>query len=129
MPRFPPASSTARAHRRGRKRPDAVGRLPERRGEGGESDSDWDRLPEILARPQAVLYETRRQPELLYILEPAGDAAGKGKIVARADYTDRLSLEGEPRRTTTTALIRTAGYLRPEHLRHPRYEGLNGALE
>ena len=50
-------------------------------------------------------------------------------MVVRVGYTTcQRSGEGAKRKITTNS-IRTAGYVQPEHLRDPRYEVLDGALE
>ena len=80
---------------------------------------DLDRLPEIIARPEAVLYDTDRPGDLLYVF--TGDAVGK--VVVRVNYTDRLRLDGADRRATVISnSVRTAGYVQAGDLEDPRYE-------
>lgn len=89
---------------------------------------DLDRLPEIVARPEGVLYDTKRPGELLYVFAPA-EGAGKGKVVVRVNYTDRLKLDEADRSTVITNSVRTAGYVQAGDLRESRYEPIQGAVE
>ena len=65
----------------------------------------------------------------MYVFELAGGGGRKGKIVVRVDYSDRLSLEGQPRGSVPTNSLRSAGYVQPKNLGEARYEVLDGALE
>lgn len=83
-------------------------------------EADIDRLPEILARPRAVLLETQRgNPMLLYVFDGPGRKAGK--IVVRVRQpTDRAK---ETNRVTTAAYVDAA------RLRQSRYILLDGSLD
>ena len=91
--------------------------------------ADLDRLPAIIARPEAVLYDTERPGELLYVFTPADDAARKGKVVVRVNYTDRLKLGEAARASVTTNSVRSAGYVQAGDLPESRYEPVRGAVE
>ena len=91
-------------------------------------EDDLDRLPEAVARPEAVLYDSEGGGELLYVFPRAG-GGGKGKVVARVNYTAKIALDGEPRRGVTTNSVRTAGYVQSADLRDPRYEAIMGAVK
>ena len=90
-------------------------------------DADIDRLPTIIARPEAVLYDTD-DPALLYVFTPA-DRGGKGKAVVRVNYTDRLKLGEAPRTSMTTNAMRTGGYVETKNLLESRYLRIEGDLE
>ena len=103
---------------------------PAKRGRGAALDeADLDRLTDIVATPEAVLHNTERAGELLYVFEPAAGAGRKGKIVVRVDYADRLRIGDAPRRTVTANAVRTAGYVDATNLRDPRYEVLTGGVK
>ena len=92
-------------------------------------DDDIDRLPVIVARPDAVLYDNERPEELLYIFEPANDAGRKGKVVVRVNFTDRLAVDGADRASVTSNSVRTAGYVQAGDLPASRYERISGTVE
>ena len=84
-------------------------------------EADIDRLPEIVARPRAVLLETNRgNPMLLYVFDGPGRKAGK--IVVRVQQpADR---EKETNRMTT------AGYIELDTLEdRTKYTLLDGSLD
>ena len=92
-------------------------------------DADIDRLPAIFARPDAVLYDTERPGELLYVFEPVNDVGRKGKVVVRVNYTAKLKLGDASRTGVTTNSIRTTGYVQADDLPVSRYERIRGAVE
>ena len=85
------------------------------------SSADIDRLPEVLARPRAVLLDaTGAAPVLLYVFDaPDGDRAGKFVIRVRRP-TDR---ERETNRFVTAA------YVGATALRRRQYSLLDGSLD
>ena len=84
------------------------------------AEADIDRLPEILARPRAVLFETQRgNPMLLYVFDGPGRKAGK--IVVR--------IRQPADRARETNRVTTAGYVDAARLRQGRYILLDGALD
>ena len=88
-------------------------------------DADIDRLPDVIARPDAVLYDRERPGELLYVFSPdnAGRKAGiKGKVVACVNFTAKLRLGDANRAGVTTNALRTAGYVETHNLHEPRFE-------
>ena len=91
-------------------------------------DADLDRLPDIITRPDAVLYDTEREGELVYVFTPTNDPERKGKIVVRVNYTDRLRLDEAGRASVITNSIRTAGYVAAHNLRESRYERIKGEV-
>ena len=83
------------------------------------ADDDLDRLPEIIARPKAVLLEARKEgPTLLYVFDPL-EGARRGKIAVRVNFA---TAKGK------TNAIRTAGYVLDENLREPHLTLIEGAL-
>ena len=103
---------------------------PAKRGRGAAlDDADLDRLTDIIAEPEAVLLDARDTPTaLLYVFTPHA-APGKGKVVVRVDYADRLRIGDAPRQMVTTNTARTAGYVDATNLREQRYEVLTGSVE
>ena len=89
--------------------------LPRRR-----SALPLDRLPEVLASPEAVLLDTDGAGRtLLFAFRPVEREAGK--VAVRIDFR-------EGRRPLANA-VRSAGYVRRSNLRDPRYVVLDGALD
>ena len=83
------------------------------------ADDDLDRLPEIIARPKAVLFEeARKGPTLLYVFDPLEDTR-RGKIAVRVNFA---TAEGK------TNAVRTAGYILDDNLRQPHLTLIEGAL-
>ena len=88
------------------------------------TEADVDRLPEILAAPQATLYEPAADG-LLFVFEsddPAERRKGKWFVQIDARVHER-------RRPYVTNSIRSAGYVRAENLNDPRYVRLTGQVE
>ena len=83
-------------------------------------EADWDRLPDILASPVAVL---RDGTALLYVFEPADRDMRMGKAVVQVDVRRRVR-----RRAATGNYLRTASYVQAANLRESRYEVLWGAV-
>ena len=98
-----------------------------RRGQSLD-EADLNRLPVILAQPEAVLFDTQ-DPALLYVFSPAEARGGKGKVVIRVNYRDRLTFTGQLPKTLRTNSVRTAGYVAQGDLTQRRYEVLEGAVE
>ena len=95
-------------------------------------EADLDRLPDILAQPKAVLYDTQSKGTgnphvLLYVFDPA-DEAHLGKVVVRVNFRGKMKVGTAPRRMVTTNAVRTAGYVETGDLRDPRYLLLEGKL-
>ena len=96
-------------------------------------ESDLDRLPDILAQPKAVLYDTQSKGTgnphvLLYMFDPA-DEAHLGKAVVRVNFRGKMKVGEAPRRTITTNAVRTLGYVDWNNLRSSRYMLLEGSLD
>ena len=84
-------------------------------------------LPDLLARPRAVLRD-RRAGDLVYVFDVPGDPRA-GKLVVRLDYSQRSRVPGGQREQLVTNAIRTAGLVANRNLADFRqYELLFGAL-
>lgn len=83
-------------------------------------DADLDRLPEIIARPEAVLLDTEASPGrwISFVFQPAAREAGK--VVVRLDFR-------EGKRPAANA-VRSAGYVEAHNLRARRYAVLDGKV-
>ena len=93
------------------------------------AEADVDRLPEILAAPEAVLWEEEGRG-LLFVFEPVDPAdRRKGKWFVQVDARPHESREGRRRRPYRTNSIRSGGYVQPGNLRDPRYALLAGRVE
>ena len=93
------------------------------------SDSDVDHLPEILAEPQAVLWEGESRG-LLFVFEPADPVdRRKGKVFVEVNARVDERREGGQRRPYRTNSVRSGGYVQSGDLRDPRYALLTGNVE
>ncbi|HQS08728.1 MAG: hypothetical protein B7Y12_02135 [Rhizobiales bacterium 24-66-13] len=86
------------------------------------------RLPELIRRPKAILYD-RRNPALLYVFDVEGEAR-LGKLVVRVDFRDKTRVpEGGTVKVTTNS-VRTAGLVKATILQDSNaYELISGSLE
>lgn len=89
--------------------------------------ADIERLPEIIAAPRALLWDTQ-DPAMLYVFDPT-DTAGTGKVVVRVDFVEKVreTASGKRRRIRTNS-VRTGGVVDVAQLRSSRYELLEGGL-
>ena len=93
------------------------------------SDADVDRLPEILAAPEAVLWEPGDQG-LLFVFKAVDPAERRtGKWFVKVDARVHESREGGRRRPWRTNSVRSGGYVESGDLRDPRYVALTGGVE
>jgi SPP1 gp7 family putative phage head morphogenesis protein len=85
------------------------------------------RLPEIFARPKAVLFD-KRDPTLVYVFDPAPDPR-LGKLVVRVNYNIKAKPLGGRSEKITTNPVRTAGLVDPLSLQQTMfYELIFGSL-
>ena len=89
------------------------------------SKTDIDRLPDIIAAPQAVLWDTEKS-NLLFILEAAGEKQGKVAVEIERPANTKLANTGKQRMITNS--IRSAGYVLPSNLTGKNYKVLTGGL-
>ena len=114
-----------------RNRLDHLRRPAKRKRGAGLSDADVAQLPEALARPKAVLFDTESDEErtLLYVFESKTNPNKLAKITVRMEYKNKIKLPGEAkRRFATSNFIRTAGYAETHNLSPPRYIPIEGEL-
>ena len=104
-----------------------------RRRGAGLSDADIDRLPEILAEPEAVLLDTGgKGHSLLYVFVPAPGSTDRdrGKVVVRVGYTMKFKELGKKSEKVASNSVRTAGYVSFRNLLHnDRHVLLEGELK
>ena len=106
-----------------------LGRDAKRTRGAALTDADLDRLPDILAAPEAVLFDTQTGDSMIYVFTPLQVDLRKGKIAVRVNFTDRLKMGDAPRESLTTNSVRSAGYVRIGDLSAPRYEPLTGEVK
>lgn len=82
--------------------------------------TDILRLPEIIARPIAILRD-RRDGRLLYIFEPAVRDPRDGKVVVAVEYRGRLPSPNSSRSKGTINAVRSAGYVARDILTDPAF--------
>jgi len=114
-----------------RNRLDHLRRPAKRKRGAGLSDADIEQLPDALARPKAVLFDTESDEKktLLYVFESKTKPGKLAKIAVRVEYKNKIKLPGETkRRSATSNFIRTAGYAESHNLSPPRYVPIEGAL-
>jgi hypothetical protein len=94
----------------------------------GISRADLLALPDILARPEAVLLD-RQDRALVYVFTPADPAEARvGKIVVRVDYLEKVAVDGG-RVSTVGNFARTSGLVEPRKLSDTsRYDLLTGKI-
>ena len=91
------------------------------------TDADLDRLPSIMAAPEAVLFDTQTGDSLIYVFTPTRAVRHKGKIAVRVNFRGKLKLGKAPRQALTTNSLRSAGYVTAANLREGRYKSLQVA--
>lgn len=77
---------------------------------------DLQRLPEILAQPKDILWDTVN-PALLYVFDTTGVGA-LGKVVVRVDFPTSIKRE-----KVITNAVRTGGLVQPKNLEEPLPNG------
>ena len=88
------------------------------------SEDDVRRLPEILASPKAVLFDTE-DPALLYVFDAPDPRRDFGKVVVRVGFEEKVRIDGE-RRTVATNSVRSGGLVDKLNLDTDRYERWEG---
>lgn len=90
--------------------------------------TDLMRLPEIMAKPIAILRD-RRDGRLLYIFEPSIRDPRDGKVVVVVEYRGRLPAPNPNHSKGTVNTIRSAGYVSRNNLRDPSfYDIISGEI-
>ena len=90
-------------------------------------DADMDRLPEILAAYEAVLWDTVDE-RLVYVASAVADSR-KAKVAIAVNYSAKIKLGGDERKRVTSNSIRTTGYVDATDLKGGRYVPLDGKIE
>ena len=92
------------------------------------TSADLDRLPDGIARPRAVLYDTQRRG-LVFAYDATAPAKEVVKVAVQPNMPQKLKLDGRPRELVTSHSVRTAGYVRRHNLAESRYRLIEGSLE
>ena len=88
------------------------------------SKADIDRLPHIIAEPEAVLWDNE-EPGLLF----AFNASEKtGKVFLRVEFADQIKIASDEKQPLTTNAVRSAGYVEKRMLEMKRYQLVKGKL-
>ncbi len=80
------------------------------------------RLPEVLGKPEKVLWDNQ-DPGLLYVFD-VPDLGKKGKVVVRVDMSEKFKLSGETGKSGRRRgnLVRTSGLVEAPNLLQGRYQ-------
>ena len=89
------------------------------------SADDIERLPDIIAKPQAILWDADKN-NLLFVLEAGGEK--QGKVTVEVDHVKDAKLANTVKQRITTNSIRSAGYVSKYNLHEQQYEVLTGEL-
>lgn len=89
------------------------------------SKTDIERLPDIIAAPQAVLWDNEKS-NLLFILKAAGEK--QGKVAVEIEHPGHEKLANTDKQRMITNSIRSAGYVLPSNLTGKSYTILMGNL-
>ena len=89
------------------------------------SEVDIERLPDIIAEPQAVLWDNQKS-NLLFVL--AADGKKQGKVAVEVEHPGHTKLANTGKQRMITNSIRSAGYVDTYNLREAQYDVLTGDL-
>lgn len=110
---------------------DVLHALRDSKGETGKAiaPSVYRRLPELLARAQAVLLESgSTPPALLYVVDLVGEDGRVAKLVVQLEAPTKIRVE-DTKRAVPLNLVRTATVMDPQALQdRTRYQLLWGRL-
>ena len=90
------------------------------------SAEDIDRLPDIIAEPQAVLWD-KEKSNLLFVFAAKGEK--QGKVAIEVEYARDTKLNNTDKQRMITNSIRSAGYVDTYNLREAQYDLLKGDLK
>ena len=90
------------------------------------SEADIKRLPDIIAAPQAVLWDNEEQPGLLFAFNAPDKKAGK--FFLRVEFAAQIKIAPAEKQPLTTNAVRSAGYVDAHNLSGQRYQVLMGEL-
>lgn len=91
------------------------------------SEDDIERLPDIIAKPEAVLWDNEERPGLLFAFKSTGKKAGK--FFLRVEFAAQIKIAPTEKQPLTTNAVRSAGYVDAHNLNKQRYELLTGKLK
>lgn len=104
-----------------------LGRDSKKAGNRALALEDIERLPEIIGKPQAVLWD-KTNPALIYAYDPAGDDR-HGKVIVRVNYGVKVRDGDGKRQEIQTNKVTTGGLVPLESLRNAGlFELIWGAL-
>lgn len=89
------------------------------------SEADIKRLPDIIAEPEAVLWDNE-EPGLLFAFNESEDKAGK--FFLRVEFAAQIKIAPTEKQPLTTNAVRSAGYVDAHNLSGQRYQALMGEL-
>ena len=90
------------------------------------SEADIDRLPDIIAEPEAVLWDNEEQPGLLFAFNAPDKKAGK--FFLRVEFAAQIKIAPAEKQPLTTNAVRSAGYVEKRMLEIKRYQLVKGKL-
>ena len=90
------------------------------------SEADIDRLPDIIAEPEAVLWDNEERPGLLFAFSESEGKAGK--FFLRVEFAAQIKIAPAEKQPLTTNAVRSAGYVDVHNLREQRYQILTGDI-
>ena len=91
------------------------------------SEADIKRLPDIIAKPEAVLWDNEEQPGLLFAFNAPEKKAGN--FFLRIEFAAQIKIAPAEKQPLTTNAVRSAGYVHAHNLNKQRYELLTGKLK
>lgn len=91
------------------------------------SEDDIKRLPDIIAEPEAVLWDTEERPGLLFAFK-ASKKGKAGKFFLRVEFAAQIKIAPTEKQPLTTNAVRSAGYVDAHNLSGQRYQALMGEL-
>ena len=87
--------------------------------------ADIERLPDIIAEPEALLWDNE-EPGLLFAFNASEKKAGK--FFLRVEFAAQIKIAPARKQRLTTNAVRSAGYVDAHNLDKRRYELLAGKL-
>lgn len=92
------------------------------------SEDDIERLPDIIAKPEAVLWDNEERPGLLFAFN-ASEEGKAGKFFLRVEFAAQIKIAPTEKQPLTTNAVRSAGYVDTHNLSGQRYQVLIGELQ
>lgn len=91
------------------------------------SEDDIKRLPDIIAKPEAVLWDNEERQGLLFAFK-ASEEGKAGKFFLRVEFAAQIKIAPGEKQPLTTNAVRSAGYVDAHNLREQRYQILTGDI-